>query len=99
MSIWDYVLTTGMHPRGEVDKLREQSKKQHLRTSLRRRSSNKKITDLNERVEELEEEVGSLQLISRALIALLKENKDWDEEKFKQIIYEFDMEDGQLDGR
>ena len=56
--------------------------------------SRQRIEDLNERVSELEQDLGSLALINRALLATLREQPSWNEDIFKQTVYDLDLEDG-----
>jgi len=65
----------------------------------RERASRRSRGELRQRVEELEYQLGTLMLLNRTLIRVLKERPDWNEARFAEILREIDLEDGQLDDR
>ena len=99
MSFWKYLFDSDHLQRADIESLKSRSRRQlHLSRSNARRNRSK-ITDLNERIEELEDEVGGLQLMNRALLTYLRRQDDWDDDAFRSLVYELDMEDGKLDGK
>lgn len=55
--------------------------------------------ELRQRIDDLEYQLGTLMLLNRTLIELLREQPDWDEARFAAILKETDLEDGKLDDR
>ncbi|MHC4376557.1 MAG: hypothetical protein ACYS26_08170 [Planctomycetota bacterium] len=72
-----------------------------LETDARRRerANRRSRGELRQRVAELEYQLGTLMLLNRTLIKVLKERPDWDESRFAEILKEIDLEDGKLDDR
>ena len=65
----------------------------------RERANRRSRGELRQRVEELEYQLGTLMLLNRTLIRVLKERPDWNEARFAEILKEIDLEDGKLDDR
>ena len=99
MSFWKYVFDNDHMQRSDIERLNRRSDRQRRMSQRDRDRSRQRIEDLNERVSELEQDLGSLQLINRALLATLREQPSWNEDIFKQTVYDLDLEDGKLDGR
>ena len=53
----------------------------------------------NERIQDLEDEVGSLLLVVRALSEMLRSKGLFDETAFREAMQRIDLEDGVLDGK
>lgn len=99
MSFWSYVFDNEYRQRSDIEDLRERSRAQQASSASRNRHNTAKVRNLEARVEELEEQIGSVQLMNRALLSLVRRRDDWDEDAFKTLIYDLDMEDGKLDGQ
>jgi uncharacterized membrane protein YccC len=65
----------------------------------RDRAAAKSRGELRERVEDLEYQLGTLMLLNRTLIQVLKERSDWDTARFAEVLRQIDLEDGVLDDR
>ena len=74
-------------------KIVEQRALRHARESRRSRGR------LRQRIHELEYQLGTLMLLNRTLIQVLKERPDWNEARFAELLKEIDLEDGKLDDR
>ena len=85
--------------RADIESLKSRSRRQLNLSRSSARRNRAKLSDLNERLDELEKEVGSLQLMNRALIAYLRQQDVWDDDTFRSLVYELDIEDGKLDGK
>lgn len=99
MTFWKYMFDSEYQQRADIEALKQRSRRQAEMSRRRRRRKSDKINELSEQVEELEDEIGELQLLNRALFAVLRESDSWNEERFCKILHDLDMEDGELDGR
>lgn len=99
MTIWKYMFDSDVRQRDDIERLSERSRKQQRNARRMQRRSSEKMAGFEDRIAELEEQVGSLQLINRALLEMLRKNPSWSDAEFKQLVYDLDMEDGVLDGR
>ncbi|RMG17416.1 MAG: hypothetical protein D6731_04210 [Planctomycetota bacterium] len=88
---WSYVFDSEYRQRADIEDLkrRGQAVQRRVRRGLR---------DLEERVEELELQVGSLALLCRALLSLLREQGTVDPEALAAAVDAIDLEDGVRDG-
>lgn len=99
MSFWKYAFDNDRMQRADIERLDERARRQQQHARRRAKRTNSKIDEASERIDELEQQVGSLQLMNRALLSLLRESPQWDETRFRNLVYELDMQDGQLDGK
>lgn len=83
----------------EFSKANQPYKSLEASARRRERASRRSRGELRQRVEELEYQLGTLMLLNRTLIQVLKERPDWDETRFAEILREIDLEDGKLDDR
>jgi hypothetical protein len=87
MSSWDYVFGPTLLQKIEELSVRAARADRHVRREQRLR------------VEELEHELGRLNLVCRALIGMLKEQGHFDAAIFNTALDKIDAEDGVIDGR
>ncbi len=99
MSLWHYLFDSDYMQRADLESLKDRSRRQHLAIARSSARKTKRISELEGRVEELEEQVGALELINRALLATLRKSSDWSEEEFCNLLNQIDVEDGALDGK
>jgi hypothetical protein len=99
MSFWKYMFDSEYQQRADIEALKNKSRRQLAISRKRQRRSAEKVDDLKGRIDELEEEIGSLELLNRALLKYLRQSDAWDEQAFCTVLHELDMEDGKLDGK
>ena len=99
MSIFNYLFDSEWSQRSDIEHLKERSRRQRQLASRSARRNASKVQTLEAQVEELQEEVGALQLITRALLQTLEATPDWDAETFKAALQQIDLEDGIEDGK
>ena len=92
MSFWDYVFDSEFKQRTDINELSDQSDRAARRL---RRDTGK----LEERIEDLENELASLSLFSRCLLRVLAGKGVCTPEEWQETIRALDLEDGKLDGR
>lgn len=92
MSIWDYVFDNRYRRRFDIETLKTDRQIHAARIY-------DQTADLKARVEALEGDLGSLALLCRSLIAMLRTKDVWDEEEFRTLCREIDLEDGKEDCR
>ena len=85
--------------RADIDDLKDRARRQQILTKGRNKHYENEVSMLKSQVENLELQVGELQLLTRALLEQLKQRDDWDEATFQKILFEIDLEDGVQDGR
>lgn len=89
--MWEYVFDNDYMQRRDIGHLKRQQDIARRRQRLDRKKS-------NDRVEELEMQIGELALVCRTLVEMLVENGSLDPKRFEEIRREIDLEDGVLDG-
>jgi len=92
MSIWNYVFDNEWRQRSDIEALRNRAS----RTRTRMRSSR---SQQDARVDQLEDEVGELALLSRALLTILREQGVVDPARLAEVMHDIDAEDGVVDGK
>ena len=92
MTFWSYLLDNEYSQRKDINDLRDKSR---VRARQLRRQAHKS----KERLQNLEEQVGELALLTRALLTYLRENGGIDPDKFIDVLERVDLEDGVLDGK
>jgi len=91
-SYWLHQLMAGSSDEAQADRRLARMKARNAR----RRKLGTRVQD---RLEELEDEVGELRLFSRALLALLQETGALDPRRLREKLREIDAADGTSDGR
>ena len=92
MSLWKYMFDSDLLQRMDLEQLDRRA----AMAESRLRSAHRAQSD---RIEELEHELGQLALVSRALLAMLKEQGTFDVAIFNAALDKIDAEDGVIDGR
>lgn len=92
MSIWNYVFDSEWSQRSDIESLKEQAQAARARMDHERR-------DTRDRVAKLEQEVGELALLCRAMLQVLSENGGIKPEQLHAAMEKIDAEDGVIDGR
>ena len=92
MSFWSYLFDNEFSQRQDINNLRATSR-------VRARQLRRQTRESRERLQELEEEVGELALLTRALLTYLRESGGIDPEKFAEVLERVDLDDGVLDGK
>ena len=95
MSFFTYRFDNGCRQRADIEQLREQARAK-ARGSRRRA---RKLEDQGERIEALEDQVGELALICRALLSTLRESGAIDPAQYAEVLARIDAEDGVVDGK
>ena len=99
MSIFNYLFDNEWRQRSDIEDLRERSRRQQYVARREKRRASSEIQALEYNVKELQEQVGELQLITRAMHQMLQSQNGWDESRFQKILVELDLEDGVRDGK
>ena len=99
MSLWDYLFDSDYRQRADIESLKERSRRQQLAIARSSARKTERMSELEGRVEELEEQVGALELMNRALLATLRKSSDFSEEEFCKLVNQIDIEDRALDGK
>lgn len=95
MGFWDNLFDNEYKQRADINHLRKMASARGLaqtRTSTQ-------VLKQEERIEQLEEQVGELALLCRSLLTLLRENGTVDPEQFQEVLHRLDAEDGMVDGK
>lgn len=99
MSIFKYLFDNEWSQRADIEELKMRARRQHWASINGSNKTESEIYSLEVQVRQLQEQVGSLQLVTRGLVSMLKEQKNWDEKKFQRTLLEIDIEDGVQDGQ
>jgi hypothetical protein len=101
MSFWKYIFCfdSDLKQRADIDRLVQRSRRHQERAHHKRLQDIKKFSKTEQRIHELEGQVGSLQMLSRCLLEILRKKPDWNEDEFKRTLNDMDMEDGIEDGK
>lgn len=91
-SFWKYFIDSDLLQRRDIETMR-------ARQRTRSRSERRRASALEDRIEQLEDELGEMRLFTRALLALLQENDTLDPARVREKILEIDASDGVVDGR
>jgi hypothetical protein len=92
VSIWRYVFDSELRQREDIEQLRR-------RAEITRRHARIRSADVKERLDALEDEVGELGLLVRALIETLRAGGAVDAEALAAAMHRIDAADGVVDGR
>lgn len=92
MSVWKYVFDSEFSQRNDIEDLKRRSAA--MAGQQRSRS-----LESQTRLEELEQEVGELTLLCRALLTVLRENGTIRPEAIEEVMRKIDLEDGVEDGK
>lgn len=78
MSVWNYLLDSEWSQRSDIEDLKR--KNENL---LREKSYNRNmVKDLEQRVQDLEEQIETLNLLNKAMLITLRKSDNWDDEGF-----------------
>jgi len=99
MSLWDYVFDSEWSQRSDIEDLKRRTRNSQSVTMRKTVRQRKEIESLEERVEELEGDVGQMTLFLMATIEMLKSTGKWDNEVFHQALEFIDGRDGVKDGK
>ncbi|MHC4886947.1 MAG: hypothetical protein ACYTGH_17870, partial [Planctomycetota bacterium] len=77
MSFFDYVFDSEWRQRSDIEDLKRRARRQQRAARSGNRQANAKVASLEARVDELEEQMGALQLLNRALIETLRQSPGW----------------------
>jgi len=99
MSLFKYLFDNEWSQRADIEELKMQARRQKWASINSDRRKAEEVDDLSFQVRDLQDQVGSLRLIVRGLVTLLKEQKTLDYPKFREILLKIDMEDGVQDGK
>ncbi len=95
MSIFDYMFDTEWSQRSDIQALKQRNSSLATRVALNRASE----AAQEERITELEQEVGELALLSKTLMRILLENGVCTGREIEDMMHQVDLEDGVADGR
>ena len=100
MSIWNFLSDFDNSYQGrEITSVRKMSAVTRKTMSRRYVKNKDKFKNIDDRLEELENEVGQVTLYLMGAIEMLKKTENWDIDKFKQVLIEIDGKDGVEDGK
>ena len=91
-SFWKYFIDNEFMQRHDIEEMRQGMRARMRRESRRRRQ-------IDERLEDLEVEVGEMRLFTRAVLALLQEEGLLDGARIREKLLEIDASDGTVDGQ
>ena len=90
----------GFHVHQEQFEELEERTHRNARARLRQLGEqHSQIESLEQRVDDLENDLGRTILYLRAAIEMLKQNEAWDEDRFNQALFDIDGADGEYDGK
>ncbi len=95
MDFWDHLLDNEYKQRADIEALKQSSE---ARRRARRRER-QRAEDQQQRIEQLEDQVGELALLCRSLLTVLREDGTVQPERFQQVMQQIDAEDGVADGK
>lgn len=98
MSLFEFIFNPDAK-RSDINELKSRAKRQQLSAAKASDQAKHKISTLESQVTQLQQQVGELQMISRAMLEMLKRNETWDDALFERTLLEIDLEDGIQDGR
>ncbi|MGY8771351.1 MAG: hypothetical protein ACKVH8_23300 [Pirellulales bacterium] len=99
MSFWDHMFDSDWKQREDIERLRRNSKTAARRQRSTVNNNTSKVDQLENRVEELEADLGHAILLLTGTLEMLKQSETWDADKFTQLLHEIDMRDGVEDGQ
>lgn len=92
MSLWNHLFDSEWRQRSDIETLKSVS----MRQSSKLRQQGRKA---EQRLKDLEQEVGELSLICRGLLTLLEQQGTVDPQALQEVLHSIDAEDGVIDGR
>lgn len=92
MSLFKYMFDHDYLQRADIEALRSRARKNERRERVDRRKA-------QDRLEQLEDEVAELTLLSQALLLVLRESGALDQAKLQRALEEIDAADGVIDGK
>ena len=98
MSLFEFIFNPDAK-RSDINELKSRAKRQQLLAAIASDQAKNKISTLESQVTQLQQQVGELQMISRAMLEMLKRNETWDDALFERTLLKIDLEDSIQDGR
>lgn len=95
MGFWDNLFDNDYKQRADINHLKQIASARRLSQIEATRNAREQ----EERIEELENQVGELALLCRSLLTLLRENGTVNPEQFQEVFNRLDAEDGTVDGK
>ena len=95
MDFWNFLFDSEYRQRADIESLKRMSIE---RKGARQRDRNR-IKNQEERIQQLEDQVGELALLCRSLLTVLREDGTVAPERFEQVLSQIDAEDGVIDGK
>jgi hypothetical protein len=95
MDFWDHLFDNEYKQRADIESLKRSS----LARKRGRMRDRQQVQDLQQRIEELEDQVGELALLCRSLLTVLREDGTVQPERFQEVMHRMDAEDGVVDGK
>ena len=99
MSIWDHLFDSPWKQRSDIKELKKLSTYHRKRNRRLGREKEERITSLEHRVDELEDDLGQATLFVLATMEMLKQTGNWDNDKFNNALAVIDKRDGVQDGK
>ncbi len=99
MSLWNYVFDSQWMQRSDIEQLKKSTWRRQLSSSRISSRQKKKMVSLEERIEELEDNLGQVTLFLLSSMEMLKQSNNWDDDKFKEAMDMIDGKDGIQDGK
>ena len=95
MDFWSHMFDNDYRQRADIESLKRLAKNRRAM----RAGGIQKIASNDQRIEQLEEQVGELALLCRALLTVLRETSAVDPEHLHRVMERIDAEDGVVDGK
>lgn len=95
MDFWNYLFDNEYKQRADIQGL----KKHSLVWKQAQQRARRQVDDQQQRIDELENQLGELALLCRSLLTVLREDGTIKPERFHEVMNRIDAEDGTLDGK
>lgn len=95
MDFWDLFFDSDFKQRADIEALK---RSEHARR-VSRRHKLRQVEDMEQRIEQLEDQVGELALLCRTLLTVMREDGSIAPERFQEVMIRIDAEDGVVDGK
>ncbi len=94
MDLWNLLFDSEYKQRSDIESLKRMARQ---RQAMQQRDIQSAV-DQQQRIAELENHVGELALLCRALLTILREDGTIQPERFQEVMQKIDAEDGHSDG-
>ena len=99
MSFWDHMFDSDWKQRNDIEELKRASRYRRKSNLRQVREHGEQINVLEQRVTELENDLGQATLFLMATMEMLKQTDNWDNATFHRALAVIDKRDGDQDGK